>query len=1195
MKARTTKYFIKFFTLALLLLAYSSLSAQYPLLSPIIYGLSNNQLFFFRPERPEQVTVINTIKGIAAGQKLVGMDFRPNTGELFALGYNSSNRQARLYQIDVITTIATPIGTSVIKLDLGDGSGIGFDFNPTVDRIRVVTSSGTNVRLNPVTGGIAAEDGILKFSSSDRNAGRTPRVMAGAYTNSYIGSTTTTLYDIEAASGNLVIQNPPNDGVLNTVGSLGITFSNNTIADLDLAYNPAYINLVYSNPAYLVASTAAGNRSLLHQVNLVTGRAIKLDTIGFNGVVENIAVRIDRSFSRTVNGSLVYAVTTNNNLISFDSKNPSVIRSLVAISGIAAGQTLVGTDFRPNTGELFGLGYNNANGEAKLYTINLQSGIATAVGTANLTLDLGAGPVGFDFNPTVDRIRVESANRKNYRLNPITGGIAATDSDLKFAATDANAAQTPFIGSIAYTNSFVGATTTTLYAYDDKLNILATQNPPNDGVLNTVGKANVTVNPADLTSDLDIAFDPNTGTNTAFFVANDNNWDVSNDSLYTINLQTGAVTTVDRIGLGIPIRDIAVFVQGGVGLPLQGQLVYAVTNTDRLISFDTQSPDVVRSLVTITGIATGQTLVGTDFRPNTGELFGLGYNSTNREARLYTINLQTGLATAVGTTNLILDLGTAPIGFDFNPTVDRIRIVGANRKNFRLNPVNGSIAATDGDLKFATADVNAVQTPAIGTLAYTNSFIGSTATTLYVYDDKLNTLAIQNPPNDGVLNTVGTSGITVNTSDVTSDLDIVFNANAGTNTAYLAANTSGTSDNLYLLNLQTGRTTDLGRIAGGLPIRDIAIFIDRTIPATVEGQLAFGWTANNILITFDTKKPEIIRTSKAITGIPAGQLLVGMDFRPATGELWAMSYNRNTGESILFTVDTTTAALVQKTTTPFVLDLGLNASALIFDFNPTVDRIRVMGENGRNYRLNPVTATIAATDGNLNYASGDKNAFSTPRIGSGAYTNSFNTATTTTLYDYDVNLNAFSVQNPPNNGTLNTVGTSGIMVSQMDPTTDLDIFYDFRTQTNIAYFVANTGSSRLDSLYTVNLQTGALTLLGRVGSGIALANISIRLDSVVSAAPRRIAILNTTTAGTFTAMPNPGRDEIRIQLNETIQEGAFTVQLADINGQILRKQVATADSDTTLRWDASDLNPGMYLISVMHADGKVETLKWLKQ
>ena len=73
----------------------------------------------------------------------------------------------------------------------------------------------------------------------------------------------------------------------------------------------------------------------------------------------------------------------------------------------------------------------------------------------------------------------------------------------------------------------------------------------------------------------------------------------------------------------------------------------------------------------------------------------------------------TGAATAVNATPIALALGTGKIGFDFNPTVDRIRVTSSNRANFRLNPVDGSIAATDTQLAYATTDANAGQTPGV--------------------------------------------------------------------------------------------------------------------------------------------------------------------------------------------------------------------------------------------------------------------------------------------------------------------------------------------------------------------------------------------------------------------------------------------------------------------------------------------------
>ena len=103
-----------------------------------------------------------------------------------------------------------------------------------------------------------------------------------------------------------------------------------------------------------------------------------------------------------------------------------------------------------------------------------------------------------------------------------------------------------------------------------------------------------------------------------------------------------------------------------------------------------------------------------DFRPLNKKLYGLGYNGTNGEAQIYSLDRNTGVATAVNVTPFILGLGTTDIGMDFNPTVDRIRVVGANDANYRLNPITGAIAATDLTLVYAPADPNTAANPAVG-------------------------------------------------------------------------------------------------------------------------------------------------------------------------------------------------------------------------------------------------------------------------------------------------------------------------------------------------------------------------------------------------------------------------------------------------------------------------------------------------
>lgn len=167
------------------------------------------------------------------------MDFRPLNGMLYALGYDRNLQTAQIYTINLMTAVATPVNVTPIALVLGpvgaDRLDVTFDFNPTVDRIRVMSNRDYNYRLNPITGGIAFTDLNINYAVADINAGANPYVATGAYTNSYVGSTSTILYDIDAQLKIVAKQDPPNNGTLNTIGSLGGAVSKSlSSADMDI-------------------------------------------------------------------------------------------------------------------------------------------------------------------------------------------------------------------------------------------------------------------------------------------------------------------------------------------------------------------------------------------------------------------------------------------------------------------------------------------------------------------------------------------------------------------------------------------------------------------------------------------------------------------------------------------------------------------------------------------------------------------------------------------------------------------------------------------------------------------------------------------------------------------------------------------------------------------------------------------------
>jgi hypothetical protein len=179
-----------------------------------------------------------------------------------------------------------------------------------------------------------------------------------------------------------------------------------------------------------------------------------------------------------------------------------------------------------------------------------------------------------------------------------------------------------------------------------------------------------------------------------------------------------------------------------------------LTNDDKLVTFTSDGPSTLVSTVAVTGLATGEHLVDIGFRPANAALYGVGTAS-----RLYSLNRSTGAATAIGTTVVSPALSGTFFGLDFNPTVDRIRVVSDTGQNLRLNPDTGTVAATDTPLSYAAGDPAGAVAPHVTAEAYTNGFSGAGTTSLYGIDTSRDALVLQNPPNGGVLNTVGALGV----------------------------------------------------------------------------------------------------------------------------------------------------------------------------------------------------------------------------------------------------------------------------------------------------------------------------------------------------------------------------------------------------------------------------------------------------
>src|SRR5574343_541699 len=175
------------------------------------------------------------------------------------------------------------------------GAAVGIDFNPTVDRLRVVTEAGQNLRVHPDTGAVVdadpatpgvQTDTVLGYGPGDPQAGRAPRVVAAGYTYNTRDDKLTTNYAIDLAAGQLVMQGSregeqpvvsPNTGRLRSVGPLGV--DGLTHADLDISD--------VRNTALAVLHT---DLSRLYRIDLASGRATLLGRIGDGAPVRSLAI-----------------------------------------------------------------------------------------------------------------------------------------------------------------------------------------------------------------------------------------------------------------------------------------------------------------------------------------------------------------------------------------------------------------------------------------------------------------------------------------------------------------------------------------------------------------------------------------------------------------------------------------------------------------------------------------------------------------------------------------------------------------------------------------------------------------------------------------------------------------------------------------------------------------------------------------
>lgn len=499
----------------------------------IAVNSAGTQVLRFDTNSPGSIAGSVAISGYQGGPSeiIVGIDIRPANGLLYAVGrVAGATDTLRLYLLDPASGALSLIGTQITATA---GTFYGVDFNPTVDRLRVVNTNDENLRINPNNGARAD----TPVNDTDLNpAGRL--IDGVAYDRNTSGpnvAVNTTLYGIARNGSQLVTigginQSPsPNVGIVMNVGPLGVAPS----AASGLAFE------IFQGKTAFAALTV-GAQTRLYSINLATGAATAVGligdgTVGIGGMTAELSIEqvaaIDAGSGR---------------LFRFDTNHPDASRGAVLLAGLqgGAGEEIVALDVRPATGELFALGRVGAGAvdTLRLYRLDAISGIASPVG-ASITGVTAGTYYGMDFNPAADRIRVVNTGDENLRLNPDTGARA----DSPVGDTDLNPAGN-LVDAVAYDRNQPLLLGTTLFALARSGNQIVRIGGidgapgPGGGAVTPIGNLGVNIG-AGAGAGFDII-----GSSTGY--AAFTNDTTGQTGLYTVGLVLGNASLVGLIGNG---------------------------------------------------------------------------------------------------------------------------------------------------------------------------------------------------------------------------------------------------------------------------------------------------------------------------------------------------------------------------------------------------------------------------------------------------------------------------------------------------------------------------------------------------------------------------------------------------------------------------------------------------------------------
>ena len=292
------------------------------------------------------------------------------------------------------------------------------------------------------------------------------------------------------------------------------------------------------------------------------------------------------------------------------------------------------------------------------------------------------------------------------------------------------------------------------------------------------------------------------------------------------------------------------------------------------------------------------------------------------------------------------------------------------------------------------------------------------------------------------------------------------------------------------------------------------------------GEPMVGLTSGS-LVRFDSATPGTFTSGPtAITGVTAGYTVVAIDRRPATGQLYALTFNVAAvgTEMQVYIVDETSGAAIAAGSAfpaPNAIGSTLNAATRFsFDFSPTSDVLRVNSTGRDNFRVSPITGTVLAADTILTPAG--------TLVAGSAYANNVSGAPSTTLYAIDTSTNPDQLViiggNPvppgasPNGGVTTVVGPLGV------DTSGGDLGFEITSAGTALAAMAVGGTS---GLFTINTGTGAATLIGTFQGAAIVTGLTSGFSAPAPPSEPMVGLTSTSalvgfdsaTPGTFTSGP----------------------------------------------------------------------------